>query len=63
MAKYALETNQTRLTDFVVTSNRFREGLSEEDLAAVVEEFEKRPSGKGETRWDGLSDGLFGWKG
>ncbi|MFD0981655.1 TRAP transporter substrate-binding protein DctP [Tropicimonas aquimaris] len=41
VAKYALETNQTRLTDFVVTSVRFREDLSDEDLAAVVEEFEK----------------------
>lgn len=41
VAKYALETNQTRLTDFVVTSTRFRSDLSDEDLTAVVEEFEK----------------------
>lgn len=41
VAKYALETNQTRLTDFVVTSVRFREDLSEDDLAPIVEEFEK----------------------
>lgn len=41
VAKYALETNQTRLTDFVVTSVRFHKGLSVEDLAAVEEEFEK----------------------
>lgn len=41
VAKYALETNQTRLTDFVVTSIRFQEDLSEEDLATVVDEFAK----------------------
>ena len=39
VAQYALLTNQTRLTDFVVTSTRFQEALSEEDLAIVVEEF------------------------
>ncbi|ASJ73835.1 TRAP transporter substrate-binding protein DctP [Granulosicoccus antarcticus] len=41
VAKYALETNQTRLSDFIVTSIRFKESLSEEDHQAVVEEFEK----------------------
>ena len=41
VAKYAVVTNQTRLTDFIVTSSRFREGLSPEDLAIVDEEFEK----------------------
>ena len=41
VAKYAIVTNQTRLTDFIVTSSRFREALSPEDLAIVDEEFEK----------------------
>lgn len=40
VAKYALLTNQTRLTDFVVTSNRFNESLDPADLAIVREEFE-----------------------
>ena len=41
VAKYAILTNQTRLTDFIVTSSRFREALSPEDLLIVDEEFEK----------------------
>lgn len=41
VAKYALRTNQTRLTDFVVTSNRFVEKLDPADLKIVQEEFEK----------------------
>lgn len=41
VAKYAIATNQTRLTDFIVTSARFREALSPEDLAIVDEEFKK----------------------
>lgn len=41
VAKYALLTNQTRLTDFVVTSNRFVEGLDPADLEIVQDEFEK----------------------
>ncbi|MER0239537.1 TRAP transporter substrate-binding protein [Fulvimarina sp. MAC8] len=38
-AKYGILTEQTRLTDFVVTSTRFQDALSEEDLAVVKEEF------------------------
>ena len=41
VAKHAIVTNQTRLTDFVITSSRFREALSPEDLAVVDEEFKK----------------------
>ncbi len=40
VAKYALLTNQTRLTDFVVTSNRFNDTVDAADLAIVREEFE-----------------------
>lgn len=40
VAKYALLTNQTRLTDFVVTSTRFNNSLDPADLAIVREEFE-----------------------
>lgn len=39
MAKYALVTNHTRLTDFVVTSIRFTEDVGPEDLAIVQAEF------------------------
>ncbi|MFA0087654.1 TRAP transporter substrate-binding protein DctP [Vibrio sp. E150_011] len=38
VAKYAIRTEHTRLTDFLVTSERFRKGLSEEDLKVVQEE-------------------------
>lgn len=41
VAKYAIETNQTRLTDFIVTSIRFHDALSEEDRMIVEEEFAK----------------------
>lgn len=41
VAKYALLTNQTRLTDFVVTSNRFQDKIDAADLQIVQEEFEK----------------------
>lgn len=40
VAKYALLTNQTRLTDFVVTSTRFNESLDPADLEIVRAEFE-----------------------
>ena len=40
VAKYALLTNQTRLTDFVVTSTRFNDSVDPADLAIVREEFE-----------------------
>ncbi|MEM5477421.1 TRAP transporter substrate-binding protein DctP [Pacificibacter sp. AS14] len=40
VAKYALLTNQTRLTDFVVTSNRFNDSVDPADLAIVREAFE-----------------------
>ncbi|TNB46356.1 DctP family TRAP transporter solute-binding subunit [Martelella lutilitoris] len=35
VAKYALETDQTRLTDFVVASQKFQDSLSPEDLEVV----------------------------
>jgi TRAP-type C4-dicarboxylate transport system substrate-binding protein len=41
VAKYALVTEHTRLTDFVVTSMKFQNSLSPHDLAIVNEEFEK----------------------
>lgn len=41
VAKYAIVTNQTRLTDFVVTSTKFRDKVSAEDLAIIDEEFAK----------------------
>ncbi|MGD8174771.1 TRAP transporter substrate-binding protein DctP [Marinimicrobium sp. ARAG 43.8] len=41
VAKYALVTEQTRLTDFVVTSLQFPEKLQPEDWAIVQEEFRK----------------------
>ncbi|MEF2071172.1 TRAP transporter substrate-binding protein DctP [Consotaella aegiceratis] len=40
VAKWALDTNQTRLTDFAVTSLKFRDRVSEDDLKIVYEEFE-----------------------
>ncbi len=40
-AKFATKTEQTRLTDFVVTSIDFRDALSDEDYAIVQEEFGK----------------------
>lgn len=41
VAKYALVTEQTRLTDFVVTSLQFRDKLHPDDWAIVREEFRK----------------------
>ena len=41
VAKYAIRTEHTRLTDFLVTSERFRDRLSEEDLKIVQEEMNK----------------------
>ncbi len=41
VAKYALLTEQTRLTDFVVTSLQFRNKLRPEDWTIVREEFRK----------------------
>lgn len=40
VAKYAIVSEQTRLTDFVVTSKKFQQSLSPADLAIVQEEFE-----------------------
>ena len=40
-AKYGINTEQTRLTDFVVTSVDFRDALTPEDYAIVQEEFDK----------------------
>ncbi len=40
-AKYAALTEHTRLTDFVVVSDKFRESLSPEDMAIVQEELMK----------------------
>ena len=39
VSKYALRTEHTRLTDFVVSSERFLKSLSDEDKAIVEEEF------------------------
>lgn len=39
VAKWALKTDQTRLTDFTVTSLQFRDKLDPEDLTIVEEEF------------------------
>lgn len=41
VAKYALVTNHTRLTDFVVTSPDFASRVGEADMAILSEEFEK----------------------
>lgn len=41
VAKYAIRTEHTRLTDFLVASDRFRNGLSEDDLKVVEEEMKK----------------------
>lgn len=41
VAKYALVTNHTRLTDFVVTSPDFAARVGEADMAILLEEFEK----------------------
>lgn len=41
VAKYALVTNHTRLTDFVVTSPDFAARVGEADMAILREEFEK----------------------
>jgi len=41
VAKYALVTNHTRLTDFVVISNGLASKVSEADLAVIREEFER----------------------
>ncbi|QPM90449.1 TRAP transporter substrate-binding protein DctP [Pseudooceanicola algae] len=41
VAKYALKTNQTRLSDFVVTSTKFREKVGAEDLEIVEAAFEE----------------------
>lgn len=41
VAKFAVETRHTRLTDFIVTSTRFRDALSPEDLKIVEDEFAK----------------------
>ncbi len=41
VAKYALVTNHTRLTDYVVTSTRFKQRIGENDFALVGEEFQK----------------------
>ena len=41
VAKYAIVTEQTRLTDFVVSSNRFQEKVGKADLKVVQEEFDR----------------------
>ncbi|WP_170973332.1 TRAP transporter substrate-binding protein DctP [Rhizobium sp. FKY42] len=41
VAKYALVTNHTRLTDFIVTSAEFNEKVGKQDLALLQEEFQK----------------------
>lgn len=41
VAKYALVTNHTRLTDFIVTSADFTDRVGEADMAVLREEFEK----------------------
>lgn len=41
VAKYALVTNHTRLTDFIVTSADFTDTVGEADMAVLREEFEK----------------------
>ncbi|WP_165790999.1 TRAP transporter substrate-binding protein DctP [Pleomorphomonas carboxyditropha] len=39
VAKYALRTEQTRLTDFLLTSDKFQKGLTPEDLKTVNDVF------------------------
>jgi tripartite ATP-independent transporter DctP family solute receptor len=39
VAKYALRTEQTRLTDFLVTSKKFQEAVSPEDMQIVADVF------------------------
>lgn len=41
VAKFAINSEQTRLTDFVVTSLKFRQSVKPEDLAIVQAEFDK----------------------
>ncbi len=41
MAPWALRTDQTRLTDFVIMSEKFQERVGPEDLQIVVDEFAK----------------------
>ena len=41
VAKYALVTNHTRLTDFIVTSAHFVGNVGETDMAVLQEEFQK----------------------
>jgi TRAP-type C4-dicarboxylate transport system substrate-binding protein len=39
VAKYAIKTDQTRLSDFVVTSTKFREKVGPEDMKIVQDSF------------------------
>lgn len=41
VAKYALVTNHTRLTDFIVTSAEFTDKVGAQDMALLQEEFQK----------------------
>lgn len=41
VAKYAIRTEQTRLTDFVITSLKFQKSITPEDMAIVQAEFSK----------------------
>lgn len=41
VAKYAIRTDQTRLTDFIVMSNKLESKISKEDMAIVRTEFAK----------------------